>query len=71
MPSRPPTCAARAAVQGRGNVGWHLCEYLIRVGADLVSEGSFQKVERAVAEFGAEPAMTEEIYSADADVLAP
>ncbi len=63
---------ARVAVQGLGNVGWHLCEHLKEVGADLVvSDVQVHKVERAVTEFNAKAVTTEEIYAADVDVFAP
>jgi leucine dehydrogenase len=63
---------ARVAVQGLGNVGWHLCQYVKEAGAELVvSDVRFPKVERAVAEFGAKAVTTEEIYGADVDVFAP
>lgn len=63
---------ARVAVQGLGNVGWHLCEHLARDGAELVvSDVRRQRAERAAVEFGAQVISSEEIYDAEADVFSP
>lgn len=63
---------ARVAIQGLGNVGWHLCQYLKEAGAELVvSDIRASKAERAVAEFDAKAVTTDEIYEADVDVFAP
>ena len=62
----------RVAVQGVGNVGYHLCQRLHEAGASLiVSDIDAGKVRRAVDEFGAGEAPPEKILSADVDVVAP
>ena len=62
----------RVAVQGVGNVGYHLCRLLHAAGATLlVSDLDDARVDRACAEFGAERVTSAEILGADADVLAP
>ncbi|MHA1537621.1 MAG: Glu/Leu/Phe/Val dehydrogenase dimerization domain-containing protein [Alphaproteobacteria bacterium] len=60
------------AVQGLGNVGYGLCHYLHEAGAKLiVADIDKDAVARAVAEFGAVPVDTDDIYAADADIFAP
>lgn len=60
------------AVQGVGNVGWHLCRHLHEEGARLiVSDVDPEKVQRAVSLFGARAVSPAEIYDAPADVFAP
>lgn len=60
------------ALQGCGNVGYHLASYLHEAGARLiVSDIDAQKVARVVAEFAALAVAPEEIYDVDADVFAP
>jgi leucine dehydrogenase len=60
------------AVQGLGNVGWHLCQFLSEAGARLiVSDPNSDKVAKAVATFSARPCPANEIYDADADIFAP
>ncbi len=62
----------RVAVQGVGNVGYHLCRLLHDSGALLVVADIDQdKVARAAGEFGATAASLEEILFADVDVVAP
>lgn len=62
----------RVAVQGVGNVGYHLCKLLYDAGATLlVSDLDETRVDRVCAEFGAERVSSAEILYADADVLAP
>lgn len=62
----------RVALQGLGAVGWHLAEFLHQAGAKLlVADVDASKVERAVAQFGAQAVSVDEILSADVDVLAP
>ena len=60
------------AVQGVGNVGYHLCRILAGEGAKLiVADIDEDRVARVCDEFGASAAPLEEILSQDADVLAP
>ncbi len=62
----------RVAVQGVGNVGYHLCRLLHDSGASLiVADIDDEKVARAAREFGASAAGLEEILFADVDVIAP
>jgi len=62
----------RVALQGLGAVGWHLAEFLHRAGARLVvADVDAAKVERAVAQLGAQAVPVGEILAADVDVLAP
>jgi leucine dehydrogenase len=60
------------AVQGLGNVGYHLCELLHDERANLiVTDLREQVVEQAVREFGAKPVEPDEILSLPCDILAP
>jgi leucine dehydrogenase len=60
------------ALQGCGNVGYHLASNLHQAGARLfVSDVDPSKVERAMKEFGAVAVAPQEIYSAEADIFAP
>jgi leucine dehydrogenase len=60
------------AVQGVGNVGYHLCRYLHESGASLlVADIDPARVERARAEFDAQAVSLDEILEQDVDVLAP
>lgn len=60
------------ALQGCGNVGYHLASYLHAAGARLiVSDIDPQKVERVVTEFAASAVTPEDIYQVDANVFAP
>lgn len=62
----------RVAVQGVGNVGYHLCRLLDQAGASLVvSDIETDKVRRVMEEFGAGEAPLDEILFADVDVVAP
>ncbi len=62
----------RVAVQGAGNVGYHLCRLLHEAGATLVvADIDADKVARAQQEFGASKAGLDEILYVDADVVAP
>ena len=60
------------ALQGCGNVGYHLAANLHQAGARLiVSDVDAAKVDRLVKEFNALAVAPDEIYSVDADVYAP
>lgn len=60
------------AVQGVGNVSYHLCKYLHKEGAQLiVTDIHKPSVERAVAEFGAKAVEPDEICSVYCDIFAP
>lgn len=60
------------AVQGCGNVGYHLCQELYGAGARLiVADTEPSKVQRCVTEFGAVEVGTDEIFGVEADIFAP
>lgn len=60
------------AVQGVGNVAYHLCQYLRDEGANLiVTDISEHAVKKAVDAFQASAVKPEEIYSVDCDIFAP
>jgi leucine dehydrogenase len=60
------------AVQGVGNVGYHLCAILHEAGATLmVADIDQAKVQRVCDEFGASAVALDEILFCDVDVLAP
>ncbi len=60
------------AVQGAGNVGYHLCRLLYEAGAKLlVADIRAENVSRAVREFGATACAPDEILGRKADVLSP
>nr|MBA3566950.1 Glu/Leu/Phe/Val dehydrogenase [Actinomycetota bacterium] len=60
------------AVQGLGSVGYGLAEHLARAGARLVAaDVNRERVERAIAELGAEVVAPEDVYDVECDVLAP
>jgi leucine dehydrogenase len=60
------------ALQGCGNVGYHLASSLDTAGASLVVTDVDQaRVERVVQKFGARATNTEDIYGIEADVFAP
>jgi leucine dehydrogenase len=60
------------AVQGVGNVGYHLCRYLAGAGTKLiVADIDDARVKKVCDEFAATAAPLDEILSQDADVFAP
>ncbi|EFM08398.1 Glu/Leu/Phe/Val dehydrogenase dimerization region [Paenibacillus curdlanolyticus YK9] len=60
------------AVQGLGKVGWALCRYLHRAGAQLiVTDLSVSLVEQAVREFNALPVAPDRVYDAACEIFAP
>ncbi|WP_019415017.1 branched-chain amino acid dehydrogenase [Paenisporosarcina sp. TG20] len=62
----------RVAVQGVGNVAYHLCRHLFEEGAQLIVTDINQvAVNRVVEEFGATAVGINEIYSQDVDIFAP
>ena len=62
----------RVAVQGLGNVGYHLCRYLADDGAELlVADINDASVERAVQAFDAKAAPVDKIHAQAVDVYAP
>jgi len=62
----------RVAIQGVGNVGFHLAERLAKAGATLFVADVFEaNVNRAVASLGACAVDPDEIYELDVDVFSP
>lgn len=62
----------RVAVQGVGNVGYHLCHELHEAGAKLyVADISPDNLARAVRDFGAEVVPVDQIHGTEVDVFAP
>ncbi|MFG6148582.1 branched-chain amino acid dehydrogenase [Halobacillus sp. B23F22_1] len=60
------------AVQGVGNVAYHLCRHLHEEGAHLiVTDINEEAVQKAVEDFGAQAVGINEIYSVDCDIYAP
>ncbi|MGN8647338.1 Glu/Leu/Phe/Val dehydrogenase dimerization domain-containing protein [Gracilibacillus sp. HCP3S3_G5_1] len=60
------------AVQGVGNVAFHLCRMLHEDGANLiVSDINAVNVRKAVQEFGATEVAVGDIYDVDCDIFAP
>ena len=60
------------AVQGVGNVGYHLCRYLQDAGATLlVADIDEGRVQRACDEFAASPVALDDILFQPVDVVAP
>ena len=60
------------AVQGAGNVAYHLCRHLHAEGVRLiVTDIDADKVKRVVEEFGAGAVAPEAIYDQAADIFAP
>lgn len=60
------------AVQGVGNVAYHLCKHLHEEGASLiVTDINKESVQRAVVDFGAKAVDVNDIYAVDCDIFAP
>ena len=60
------------AVQGVGQVAFHLCKYLHGENANLiVTDINEEAVKRAVQEYQAEAVQPDEIYDVDCDIYAP
>ena len=60
------------AVQGLGNVGWHLCRYLVEAGAKLVvADVDEDRAAKAAATFSAQMVRPQAIYAVEADIFAP
>lgn len=60
------------AVQGVGNVAFHLCRYLHEEGANIiVTDINKQAVNNAVEAFGAKAVDPNDIYEVDCDVFSP
>jgi leucine dehydrogenase len=62
----------RVAVQGLGNVGYHLVEYLAKEQAILtVTDIDADKIKKVSAQFGAKGVSAESIISTECDVFSP
>lgn len=60
------------AIQGVGNVAYHLCDYLAKEGAQLiVTDVREEAVTRAVHDFHATAVQPEEIYAVQCDIFSP
>lgn len=60
------------AVQGAGNVAYHMCKFLLEEGANLiVTDVNEEAVKHAVDDFNAKPVNIEDIYGVEADIFAP
>lgn len=62
----------RVAIQGVGNVGYHLVKHLLGAGAEVtVADINQANLDRVVNEFGVSAVPLDKILSADVEVLAP
>jgi leucine dehydrogenase len=69
---RDGVAGLKVAVQGAGNVGYHLCRLLAAAGAKLVvADIDAAKVERIRSEFGAEVASADDILFREVDIVSP
>ncbi|KYG29080.1 Glu/Leu/Phe/Val family dehydrogenase [Alkalihalobacillus trypoxylicola] len=68
----PDLSGKTVAVQGVGNVSYHLCKFLHEEGAKLVvTDINKEAVGRAVEEFGAEAVDPQDIWAVDCDIFSP
>ncbi len=68
----PDLTGRKVAIQGLGNVGYHLAKYLAGGGAELIyTDINKANLGRAVDAFGGTVIDGDDWYSADVDVLAP
>lgn len=62
----------KVAIQGVGNVGYHLASYLSAAGAELIITDIYpDQVEKVVQEFGADVVSPDQIYATACDIFAP
>lgn len=60
------------AVQGLGNVAYHLCQHLHGEGANLiVTDLNEQRVKQAIEKFGAKAVGIDDIYDEECDIFSP
>ena len=70
--NRDDLTGLKVAVQGLGSVGYGLCEYLHKAGAQLfVTDMNQTALDKAATELGATIVGLDEIYDQDVDVYAP
>jgi len=68
----PDVSGRTIAIQGVGNVGWHLARYLNEEGAKLLyTDISERKLRKIQEDFGGKIIDEEEFFSTECDVLAP
>ncbi len=68
----PDVSGRTIAIQGVGNVGWHLARYLNEEGAKLLyTDISERKLRKIQEDFGGRIIDEEEFFSTECDVLAP
>jgi leucine dehydrogenase len=60
------------AIQGVGKVGYALCGYLVKAGANVVvADVDVDNLARAVSDFGVETTSLEKIHAEEVDIFAP
>ncbi len=70
--ARDELAGLKVAVQGVGHVGHALCGYLHEAGAQLfVTDIDPARVNRAQADFAAQPVAPDEVYDLEVDIFAP